>query len=159
MDFKDIAKRITGISILNSGVSWNPPEPESDVAQRVISELEDRRVLYNPSEMELPAHCVESIIQIRRMLTCELKNLDQSSNLAASLKAMRAACRKFLDTVQTDERIIKFGASHNHFASWQFNGAVGELRGVFGIYIAQIAVQYGINVDQPLSTILPIEAD
>ena len=159
MRFKDIANRLTGFSTPVFGLSWNPPESDSKVAKRIILELEDRRVLYNPSEMECPHHCAESILQIRHTLTDELKHIDPTSNLAGNLRAMRAACRKFLDTVRADERILRFGADHSHFASWHFNGAVGELRGVFGIHIAQIAAQYGIDVEEPLSTILPLEPE
>ena len=159
MNFKEIANRLTGFSTPVFGVSWSPPKLESEIAQRIITELEDRRVLFNPTEMELPQHCVDSVLQIRQMLTHELKNLDPSSNLAGNVKAMRAACRKFLDAVQVDNRIIQFGAEKGHYASWHFNGSVGELRGVFGIHIAQVAAQYGIGVEKQLSTILPIEAN
>ena len=68
---------------------------------------------------------------------------------------MRAACRKFLDSVTTDKRIVQFGASTGHFASWQFNGAVGELRGVFGIHITQIATQHGLDIEDDLAKIIP----
>ena len=70
---------------------------------------------------------------------------------------MRAACRKFLDSVQTDEGIVRFGSQRGHFASWQFNGAVGELRGVFGVHLGQIASQYGLDVEDQLASILPAE--
>ena len=155
MKFKEIAKRLTGFRSPLFGVSWNPPESETNVAKRVIAELEDRRVLYNPSEMELPDHCVQSVIDIRRMLSAELGLLNNESTLSNSLRAMRAACRKFLDTVGADERIIRFGAHAGHFASWQFNGAIGELRGVFGVHLAQIAAQHGLDIEDQLATILP----
>lgn len=157
MKFKEIAKRLTGFSSPIFGVSWNPPESESNVAKRVIAELEDRRVLYNPTEMEMPDHCVQSVIEIRRMLSSELGAISNDSSLSNSLRAMRAACRKFLDTVGADERIIRFGAHAGHFASWQFNGAIGELRGVFGIHLAQIAAQHGLDIEDDLAFILPIE--
>jgi hypothetical protein len=112
-------------------------------------------VLYNPSEMELPEHCVKSVIEIRHFLTGELGNLNANSNLAQSLRAMRAACRKFVDITHREEKIIKFGNSLGHYASWHFNGAVGELRGVFGIHVAQIAAQYGLDVEDQLASILP----
>ncbi len=159
MKFKEIANRLTGFSTPVFGVSWNPPKLESEAAQRLITELEDKRVLFNPSDVEVPHHCVESIFQLRCILTGELKNLDRASNLAANINAMRAACRKFLDSVREDERIIRFGSDHGHYANWHFISAVGELRGVFGVHIAQVSAQYGINVEAPLSTILPGEPD
>ena len=155
MKFKEIARRLTGFSSPIFGVSWSPSESDTNVAKRVIAELEDRRVLYNPSEMEIPNHCVQSVIEIRRMLSKEIGVLSKDSNLSNSLRAMRAACRKFLDSVTTDKRIVQFGASTGHFASWQFNGAVGELRGVFGIHIAQIATQHGLDIEDDLAKIIP----
>jgi hypothetical protein len=69
---------------------------------------------------------------------------------------MRDACRKCLATVEADDRrIIQFGAHQNHYASWIFNGAIGELRGVFGIHIAALAVSHGLDVEGDLASILP----
>ena len=56
MTFKQILSRLTGISCPVFGIQWNPPEPEITVAQRVISFLEDRRVLYNPFDLEFFGH-------------------------------------------------------------------------------------------------------
>ena len=155
MTFKEIVARLTGISCPIFGVSWNPPEADVSHARRIITFLEDRRVLYNPSEMEVPHYCVHSVVDIRGLLTDELSALDADSELAKPLRAMRTACRKFLDTVQQDERVIEYGGHHNHFASWIFNGALGELRGVFGIHIAQLAAEHGLDVEDDLAGILP----
>jgi hypothetical protein len=156
--FKDIASRLTGISSPVFGVSWNPPEAERTVAKRLITFLEDRRVLYSPSEMERPDHCVQSVLEIRKSLTTEIGKLDEKSDLTASIRAMRAACRKFLDTVQGDEgRIVRFGAQFGHYASWTFNSALGEMRGVFGIHIAKLATAYGVDVEDDLAAVIPGE--
>jgi len=123
-----------------------------------VAFLEDRRVLYLPSEMEVPDHCVQSVLEIRRFLTTEISNLDEKTEISASLRAMRGACRKFLDTVQTDEgRIIRFGAECGHYASWTFNGALGEMRGVFGVHLARLAAAYGLSVESDLAAIIPGE--
>jgi hypothetical protein len=160
MKFSEIAGRLTGISCPIFGVAWTPPEAHITKTKKIITFLEDRRVLYAPSEMETPSYCVQSVIQIRHFLTLELTGLDFDSELAKSLRAMRAACRKFLDTAQDDERrIITFGGQFNHWASWVFNGALGELRGVFGIHIAKLAAQHGLDVEDDLASILPAKDD
>jgi hypothetical protein len=72
---------------------------------------------------------------------------------------MRAACRKFMDSVQAGEvRIIQYGASQGHYASWVFISALGELRGVFGIHVAALAAGYGLDVEHELAAIVPAKA-
>ena len=66
MKFKQIINRLTGFSTPVFGVSWSPPQSHIDVARSVIIFLEDRRVLYNPYELEVPQHCIHSVIEIRR---------------------------------------------------------------------------------------------
>ncbi|MFH1891097.1 MAG: DUF6650 family protein [Candidatus Zixiibacteriota bacterium] len=155
MRFKEILARITGLSSPVFGVSWNPPEPEVTAARRVVAFLEDRRVLYVPSEMEVPHHCVESVLEIRRFLTAEIQSLHERAAITDSLRAMRAACRKFMTTVGRRSDIISFGAHGGHWASWEFNSALGELRGVFGVHVARIAASHGLDVEGELASILP----
>jgi len=52
---------------------------------------------------------------------------------------------------------MRFGSHVGHFASWKSNGAIGELRDTFGIYIAKIAVAYGIDIEEDLASIIPGE--
>lgn len=54
-----------------------------------------------------------------------------------------------------EDRIIMFGAQQGHYASWKFNGALGALRGVFGVHIAKLATAYGLDVEDDLASILP----
>lgn len=157
MKFEEITTRLTGISTPIFGISWNPPEHEISVARKVIAFLEDRRVLYNPAEMEVPQFCIESVLQIREFLTEKISTLDDDHEITKSIRAMRAACRKFLDTVHDPDRIVKYGANLNHWASWRFNGAIGELRGVFGMHVAKIASQHGLDVEDQLAKIFPVE--
>ena len=101
MEFTEILARLTGISTPIFGVSWNPPEAQVTVARRIIAKLEDRCALYNSIEAQDPEYCVESIIEIRRdILTPEIAQLDTQNELTNNLRAMRAACRRFLDKVE-----------------------------------------------------------
>lgn len=156
MKFSEVVSHVTGLSVPIFGIQWNPPEAECAVARRILAFLEDRRVLFIPSEMEVPCHCVKSVLRIREFLTKELENLDADRELTLSLRAMRAACRKFLATVEADDsRAIRFGGHHGHYASWIFNGSVGELRGVFGVHIARLAASHGLEIEEGLASIIP----
>lgn len=156
MNFKQIASRLTGIRCPVFGVSWNPPEVERSVARRVVTVLEDRRVHYVDSEMEVPAHCVESVLQIRGLLTDEIAPLRQEAEITQSLCAMRLACRKFLGAVNADEgRIIHFGAQQGHYASWKFNGALGVLAASSECTSPRSPAAYGVDVEDELASILP----
>lgn len=147
---------MTGISTPLGGMSWQPTEPEVAVARRVIAHLEDRRVLYAPDELEVPSHCVHSVLDIRRFLSNELGKLDTASEFAANLRAMRAACRKFLERVGEDGREVTLYANHHgHWASWTFYSALGELRGTFGVHLARIAAQFKLDIEDKLASILP----
>lgn len=50
---------------------------------------------------------------------------------------------------------MRFGGHTGHWASWEFNGALGELRGVIGLHLARIAAQYGLDIEDDLARILP----
>ena len=156
MKFSEIANRLTGISTPLGGVSWQPSELASSAARRVVAFLEDRRVLYAPDEMEDTSHCVHSVIEIRHFLTEELGKIEVGSEFTASLRAMRAACRKFLDRVGAGGNEVNLYARHRgHWASWTFYGALGEMRGTFGIHLARIAAQLKLDVEDNLASILP----
>ncbi len=95
--FKEIASRITGISIPVFGVSWNPPEAERKIVRETFIFLEDRRDLYNDFAHELDHEVSQSVLEIRSELTAGLKRLLEGSEAVPCFKAMRAACREYLD--------------------------------------------------------------
>jgi hypothetical protein len=164
MRFSEIANRMTGFSTPIFGVSWTPAQLDQDVASGVILFLEDRRVLYSPYEVEMPEHCVESVLQIRAFLTETLVRGGIADELVDSLRAMRTACRKFVASIGVKRHrdlVVPSGQEmfHGGGSAWSFNQALGELRGVIGLHLGQIAVRHGIDVPEPLSSILPLAPD
>jgi len=152
IDFKRMAKSLTGISTPVFGLSWDwkPPESERDIVRKLMTFLEDRRALYNPYNIETPMWVVESVLEIRNKITGVLGTLDENSGISPHLRAMRAACRKFMDEVGEEKR------------GWRsydpmFFTALGEMRAVFGIHIAQLCVKYGIDIEGDIATIVLIE--
>lgn len=149
--YKQIARSLTGFSTPFFGVSWTPPETDRDVVRKLITFLEDRRALYNPYNIETPMFVDQSLLEIRKELTGTLQKIGDNPDISPNLRAMRAACRKYLNDIG-DKNKPRF-----HYRESETFAALGGLRAVFGIHIAQLAVKYGIDVEEELASILPVE--
>lgn len=155
MRYTELANRLTGISCPIFGVSWNPKDTERSIARRIIIFLEPRRVLYSPYEYETVHPCIDSVIEIRNYLTSQLENVDEKSNLNSYLRAMRSSCNKFLNKCPDREDFRYRACMNGNIDNWIFTSAIGELRGVFGVMIGQIAKAYGLDIEDDLSQIIP----
>lgn len=150
--FKDILSKISGVSTPIAGVQWQTNKSELARAKSVVNYLEDRRVLYNPTELEMPDRCLSSVNDIRHFLTSEIDGLKDKSSLKLNLKIMRAACRRFLDS--SPEPINRYPRSYD---SWVFYSNLGELRGVFGVCLREIVLNFELAVESDLAAIIPVE--
>lgn len=144
--FASIGKKITGISTPIGGISWEPPALEADVVRKLVTFLEDRRVLYVPFIMEVPDQVTTSVLEIRKRLSEDLEKLDRSSPLAEKLRLMRSACMNFL----TEDP-----GSRHRFRLDDFFQRLGEFRSVFGILLGQLSAIYKIDLGEELASMVP----
>jgi hypothetical protein len=151
--WKEVLSRLTGVSTPIGGISWQPSEPESEAARRMIAFLEDRRVLYSMPDHEHPMDCIHSALEIRRFLTEEIGKLGDNE-LAQSLRAMRAACREFLNEAG-DRSTVHAAWRPDDLRHWKFYGALGKMRGLFGVQLALISAKFKLDIEDDLATILP----
>jgi hypothetical protein len=138
------------------GADSNWPEPsdsDRDLASFVLTDFEDRRVLCAPDQLEIKDACVAGVIELRHFLTEMIGELAPASELAAQLRAIRAACRKFLDEFEPQADSGQFASRHR--GDWALGTALGELRGVTGVWVAAIAETHGVVVGPSLAAILP----
>src|SRR6266545_3539177 len=89
--------RVEGAGAFGFSLNWVKVAGDDEVARRVIIMLEDRRLLFGPRHAEDEMECVRSAEQIRRELTRELAEARPGASLASSLRAIRAACRRFME--------------------------------------------------------------
>lgn len=155
MKFSELANRLTGISCPIFGISWNPAETQRSVARKVIIFLEARRVLFADFGDEALCQCIESVTKIKEYLTFELPNIEDNSDLSSYIRAMRTACNKFLSKFPKDKIQRCKACRTGTYEHWAFISAVGELRGVFGVMIGQMAKSYGLDVEDDLARIIP----
>jgi hypothetical protein len=147
-----VSYRPTGIGAFGFSVNWEKAPGDEETARRVITFLEDRRLLFGERHYEDELHCVRSAIEIRRFLTDELARAKDGRSLAQSLRALRAAMRAFVDAAGPDGCHFR---DRNHMGVDRFGLALGELRTLVGLHLGFIAEQYDIEVEPGLAQILP----
>jgi hypothetical protein len=160
-EIHELVARLTGIDTPIGGISWNPPEPDVTAARRVLTFLEDRRVLYDPAEIEHVDWSVASVLEIRSFLTQVLADQKRGEELTVNLNTMRKAARMFLtyfppvEGGHLENLDVDDPSEYAYLDSLQtnpvLNQALGELRAVFSFHIAQIAVKFGIDLEDELA--------
>jgi len=150
---RELATRLTGILTTTGGISWKPPVDERDKARRLLLYLAGQRALHYPYDREIGSFVAQSILDISERLTRDIEALSTDSLLRKILRAMQAACRKFLDENQSPS--AGYGGPYQA----QLYCTLGELRALFGIHIARIAFTYDLDVDACLGDILPPEPE
>lgn len=153
--------RPTGLQGWGFGFDGEYVPTERATAERLLSFLADRRVLFSPFEMEDPGHCVQSVLQVRTFLNALLLDWPQDSVLRHHITSLRAACREFLDSVNPSElppTLWLPDQSHAPIrpgAGGIWLDALGRFRTHVGYHVAAIMAAYGLMIEDQLGVILP----
>lgn len=151
MHFKEILAGVTGVSVPIFGIQWKPVVAQVTVARNVLRELEDRRVLYRPEEMEGAQYCLRSVEEMRKLLIDALQQVKPDTPLGKHLSKLRRACREFCDIVGSS----KFDSVPFPVQKSLLSRELRKLRGVAGAAVAAIAIAYGLDVEDELASIIP----
>lgn len=167
---KNMMKRLTGFSlpIVGGGLQWDPPALDRDEVKKLLAFLEDRRALFNPMPMEVEDHVISSLHSIRSECTKTVGQLSDASQGQKHVRAIGAACRRFMDdpypkfddlTERRRHPRLEEQHSYGHMRHGTdpaaFFTALGELRAFVGTQIASLAALYEIEVEGDLARILP----
>jgi hypothetical protein len=143
-------RRLTGVSGPWGGLSWENVPGDEEVAKETIVFLEDRRLLFGERHAEDELHCLQSALAIRTFLSGQISKA-HGKELIASLRAMRAAARQFVDAAGPRARNFAGGFQPGNL----FWLALGDLRSLMGVQVALIADQFSLEVEEDLLRILP----
>lgn len=158
---RDVRRRLTGFTlpVIGGGATWTISEADKAATRSILNFLEDRRVLYDPYQVEIAHACVSSVREIREHLR-HIIGQCQTDTLRDPLRAIQAACRQFLSDVQAIERDGRYlDIRQDGTPSWLFNQALGVLRGRVGASVAVIVDAFDADVDEHLGKILPPAVD
>jgi hypothetical protein len=156
---RSTGKRVSGGSAsalsFGAGVSTAAVTTDQDVIQALITFLEDRRVLFNLEYLEVASQVDRSVEDMRKELTEALQQVDRKSPSVAPLRALRAACRRYLDNPrQTFRHMGSHDGRHNHNEPGFFL-ALGELRATFGHELKLLDDLFDIDMESQLRTLFP----
>lgn len=146
--------RVTNLSALGVTVSWSRTEEDKHIAHDVLCFLEDRRVLFGDRHVEDELHCVHSANEARHFLTAQLTRPELKSDLAGSLRAMRLAFRRFVDSAGPRGANFNYATVQPYFGENPFFIALGELRSKVGLHVALLAYYYELGVEDELASII-----
>lgn len=151
MHFKEILANLTGVSIPIFGIQWKPVTLDVTIARNLLRVLEDKRVLYRPHEMEGVLHCFNSVTVIRQELTDTLQQVDAHSPLNKPLQKARRSCREFCDIIGSP----KFNSAAGPVQKSLLARELTKLRHIVGNAVGEIAIGYGLDVEDELASIIP----
>jgi hypothetical protein len=137
--------KLTGIGIGPVSASWEVTPTDAEIAQRVLTICEDRRVLFNNADAENPTYCIESVLQLRQKLSEVLQGLPNETGLPQHLRLMADACRTFLDTV--GDAPAPNVREYDFSKLWH---AVEQLRRTFGVHLSVLVAKYELGIPQQL---------
>ena len=148
----DLTKRFNGFSTPFGGVQWVAPVAEADTVRALLTTLEDRRALFAPYHVEVEFAVARSIEEVRQACTTAIASLPQTSRATPSIRAVRAACRRFLSEAPDAYELHR---GYGDAASAAFFTALGELRALIGVQVLALASGYGIELEPDLASIMP----
>jgi hypothetical protein len=156
---RSTGKRVAGGSAsalsFGAGVSTAAVTTDQDVIQALITFLEDRRVLFNPEYLEVASEVDHSVEDMRKELTEALQQVDRKSPAVAPLRALRAACRRYLDNPRQEFRHIGRHDGRDGRNEPGFFVALGELRAIFGHELKLLDDLFDLDVEPQLHALFP----
>lgn len=155
-------RRVSSVTTPVGGLSWTPSPSEREELRKLVVFLEDRRALFDPYNIEATVLVEHSVQEIRAELTKVLQTIGETSRAGEPLRTMRTACQRYLsrapafrDEPYWHRRPRYHDGPRFDEPDGDFIMALGELRGVFGTCLGQIASSYEIEVHGQLAELLP----
>ncbi|EFC9762301.1 hypothetical protein ACYYMC_000242 [Escherichia coli] len=116
---------------------------EKAKCQEIIYILEDKGVLYIPFNGENSIHVIDSLKELRTVLTTFKASIPRNSPLFLICESMINACRHYMNTTSINATIPEMEYS------------LGAVRKIFGVNIKQMVEIYGVRINNNLSDLLP----
>lgn len=142
-DIKAGGDIVIGNTVHHYGVQ---PKVDKQLAQELVVFLENKRVLYVQHAWEVPAECVDSVMDMRRYITDKIHDTGEGE-LKTNLTDIRRACIKFLSICTND------GDRHRdmrHLPRNEFECNLSDFRQSVSNVILPLIIKHQLTVEPDL---------
>ena len=136
---------LNGISTPIGGISWDNNTTAKDRFQYLLLFLESKRILTNPSYMELKEECIESVLEIKHTLVEITKDVAFKDQDYDIIRNFLSACNEYLDAVRPDSVPHLIYKDGGRWADATFDMAMKKFRKAFKSGISQIEKMYSLQ--------------
>jgi len=137
--------RLNGFSTPLFGLSWDKTMSEKDMVKYLFRYLSSKRILTNPIEMEIPNQCIESVLEIRKLLVQVTSGFEPSGKLWQQIESMIYSCNRYLDDLNKLNLPHIIYKNNDQWADLNFDSAMKNFRNGLKESVFQLEKLYGIQ--------------
>lgn len=142
-------KRISGLDIstpiIGGGVSWEHIQEPKDRIRHLFTYLESKRILTNPSYMELVDQCIASALEMRQTLVDITKDFIFDNEDMLSINNLIDVCNKYLDDVNQRSMPRLIYKQNDNWAEISFDKAMKTFRYAFRDEIQALEKRHNLS--------------
>ena len=145
--------KLTGVSTPIGGISWAESLTAKQRFKNLLFFLESKRILTNPTEMEIKEHCIQSVLEIKSVIVETTKDVDFPGKDMGILRSLITACNQYLDSVNNlklSHIIYKSDDIKNSWYDIDFDKAMKSFRNEFRTNISEIEKIYKLSFNKTI---------
>jgi len=142
---------ITGIDTPFGGLSWVSTGTAKSEIEGLLFFLESKRILINPTDMEIKSWCEESAIEIKNKLISLRIHYDFNPETVDTIRDMVSACNSFLDDMnRVNPQGIIYKNNNGDWENATFSTAMKKLHKTFREKILWLSKKYKIDFSKEI---------
>ena len=136
---------LNGFSTPFGGISWNKNETGKELFSYLFLYLESKRILVNPSAMEIKEWCIDSVLEIKNALVSISRGVSLKQFDKNVLQTMVDSCNDYLNAVTPLNLFSIIYKCGNRWEDLNFDNAMKTFRNKFKTEITKVENKYNLS--------------
>lgn len=141
---------LNGISVPFGGISWSKTNSAKEMFSYLLLFLESKRILVNPTEMEIKEWCVKSVLEIKNTLVSITKDIKLKNDEISIITSLIDSCNEYLDIVSPMNLNGIIYKNGDKWVDLNFDSAMKKFRASFKAQINIIEEKYKIKFNKDI---------